>query len=245
MLAMRKTTLRLSLATLIIAGIAACSGGGNSASTAVPQAVVTSPSNAGLSASSTGLKLSLMITRGNKRVSKATARKHAQYVSYNTNGLQVTIVAGNTTKVYNFDVDTSAAYCQSTSNNSYGCTFAFPTLGPSETVTILELDQQPSPAGDPTTGLSTGAFPANTNVLAQGSTGQTPVTLTPGAVSQIAIALNPVIASFYDCEFFTTTSYFAQDSGTNNSTRVVVSGNMGRQRHSRADSGGCRRIYAL
>jgi len=221
---MKARSISLGLAVLTAAAVAACSGGGSGGTTpalsggapnqSVPQtsgftATLTFNRNAGATH-----QLAHAL-----RVGTAGSRK-PQYVSYDTNGLQLTIVSGTASQTLYYDLSTNSSLCTYTgTTQTETCSLPVPSLGGTETLTAIEVNQAPNNLSKGT-GLGT-AFPSNSLVLARGAT---TATLTPGGVTTVNLALNPVIGSWYDCGYNAPGGTFAEDySATPN--RYVVTGN--------------------
>jgi hypothetical protein len=246
---MKTTTLRLTLAALGAALLAACGGGGGSAPGTTPAITPAGPSNpgSGSSAHATGngtTRLTVSFTPGAPRTThsaayiarlaaatKRTDRGPAavakpQYVSGSTNGFQVTVTpAGGTPTIYNFAANVSSnANCNS-NGPLMTCALVVPTLGATETIAVQDVNNQPSGTIDPTTGIaaSPSSFPIGTVVLATGTTPAT--TLTPGAVTSIALSLNPVLGNIYDCGFDSNSNNMREDYSVN-PRRIVMTGNV-------------------
>jgi hypothetical protein len=214
---MNATTLRLTLAIAAAAVITACGGGsGNS----TPTPIVANPAIGTLTATQNGsTQLTLTIFTGDAAAAAAAAarRKTPQYVSGITHGLQATISGNGTSAVYAFS--TTGTQCTTVNPYTRTCTFLFPTVATTETISILELSQAPTGTVDPATGIASGPFPANSDILA---TGSATTTLTPGAVTQLAIGLNPIVAGLFDdCGTFQSSTSIS----SNGTTRIVVTGN--------------------
>jgi hypothetical protein len=246
---MKNTTLRLTLAALSAALLAACGGGGSSSPTTPALKSTTAPvSGPGTSSSATGngsTRLTVGYTPGaprtthsaaylarvaayTKQTGKAPAAKTPQYVSGNTEGFQVTVTpAGGSPVVYNFAAGAANSQCAN-SGPSMTCALVVPTLGPTETISVQDVNNPPSGTIDPTTGIAANpsSFPIGTVVLATGTTPAT--TLTPGQVTNISLGLNPVIGGFFDCGFDSSNNNnnnIREDSWTN-TPRIVVTSNV-------------------
>jgi hypothetical protein len=245
---MKTTTLRLTLAALGAALLAACGGGGGGSASGTTPAIKsagTTPGS-GTSSSATGngtTKLTVSFTPGAPQTTHSAAylariaasvkrtgitpaaAVKPKYVSYGTNGFQVTVSpAGGSPVVYNFAANASANANCNNNGPSTTCVLVMPTLGPTETISVQDVNNQPSGTIDPSTGIaaSPSSFPIGTVVLA---TGTTPVTtLTPGAVTSIALALNPILGNIYDCGFDNSNNMREDWSG--NPHRIVMTGNV-------------------
>jgi len=207
-----KTKLGFSIGLLATALLAACGGGGGT-SAITPAKSAGGSGGSTASQSTSGAHLTFTFTRGKKpsrpsssatqRRGTGAARRNAgatrspKYFSGNVNGLQITVTSGSATQTLYVDADSQnvcTADSSESANNVFTCTIAIPTLGATETISALEVDQEP--VNGTTTGYGT-AFPSNTNVLAVGST---TATLTAGANTIIPLSFNPVaVALNTDC----------------------------------------------
>jgi hypothetical protein len=233
------TIVRLSIAALAAAALAACGGGGSGSGTptgATPAVKATVSPGAGTTSfanGSTKMTLSIPVRtataqKSGKLQTLTASRKTPQYVSGATSGLQVTVTAGTQTQTYYIDIfalENNSAVCVPSTISNLTCTVTIPTLGPSETISILDLDQEPTGTADPITGISTQPFPSGTAILAVGST---TATLTPGGITTIALGLNPVLALFgnlgLDFPFGNPSSPMRDDTNSG-VPRIVVTGN--------------------
>ncbi|HTW86086.1 MAG TPA: hypothetical protein VMD91_18590 [Candidatus Sulfotelmatobacter sp.] len=197
---------RLSAPAAAALLLAACGGGGGTAS--VPHATGGSPSSAPTAAPASGsqARLTVKINRAAstrpKKTSAAAARHGAaakrspKYVSTASDGLQIAVTAGGTTKTQYVDITQSSAAC----TNGGGvetCTFAIPWLAASETIAVTEVDEAPTDEG--TNGLPAyegDGFPTNSNILGVGST---QATLTPGTVTNVQLGISAVVGGWYNC----------------------------------------------
>jgi hypothetical protein len=228
-----KTPVRILGALLASALLSACGGGGGKTA-ALPTAATTAPSG-GSSLPSSGARLTLKIDRSKRsggRKNAAHARnglaahrspstaRGTKYISDGTQGLQVSITSGGTTQTYYYSL-ANALYSGAPSNpcsqdpTTYieTCTLVLPTVGPTESFSVLEVDQ-PAVGADPTTGIGT-SIPSNANTLAIGT--QNNVTLTPGGYTDLSISMNPIAATFADYDAY------ADDSA--DGTAVTIDGN--------------------
>jgi hypothetical protein len=243
------TIVRLSIAALTTAALAACGGGGSGSSTSsviTPAAKAsTSPGGGSSPASFVNgtTKMTVSFTRSaSKPHTKSTAlksaasRKSPTFVSESTSGFQVTVTAGSQAPaVYNIDFLNNTTMCQQTTSSTFTCTLSVPTLGPTETINVVDVDEAPTGTIDPATGIATGPFPGGTAILANGTT---TATLTPGGITTVAMSLNPVISEWYDCGgvSYNNNSVMQVDGSYGPSPRIVVTGN--------AASSGTLRTYA-
>jgi hypothetical protein len=221
---MNARSFSLGLAVLTAATVAACSGGGSSGTT---PALSGGTPNQGAPQTS-GFRATLTIDRSSAaahqlaralRVGTAGSRS-PQYLSGQSNGLQLTVTSGTSSQTFYYDLSTDSSLCSYTAaSQTETCSLPVPTLGGTETLTAIEVNQAPTNVSV-TTGLGT-AFPSNSLVLARGTT---IATLTPGGVTTVNLALDPVIGGWYDCGVSGTKQTFAEDYSTNPS-RYVVTGN--------------------
>jgi hypothetical protein len=199
-----KTKLGATAGLLAAALLAACSGGGSSGASH-PVAIASPASGAGTTPQSTGARLTFTINRSKtphqssasaSRRRSSSAKRSPAYFSYSSvQGLQLTVTSGSASKTLYVDISTSAVSCGTDPTTQIEtCSIVVPTLGPTETISALEVDRQPSNETQ-STGLGT-AFPSNSYLLAISS--PTTVTLTPGMVSDVPISLNPVAGQLYD-----------------------------------------------
>jgi hypothetical protein len=203
--------MRFSLGHTIIAGavlaggaLAACSGGG-ATHTAVPSAAAPtgSPATSGSGSSYVGptAKVVLSIPRGSvqartgnaKGRHAAAARRSPRYLSYDTEGIQVTVSGNGATQSVYADASTSSPLCSGAQTTSETCTIAVPVLAATETLTVDDVTVTPS-GENPTTGYGTG-FTAGFVDAA----GTTSASLTAGQTTQIALQLGGVSDWLYDC----------------------------------------------
>jgi hypothetical protein len=230
--------LRLTLIALAAAALAACGGGGsNSGTPASLTPAATAPGTTTTSSAKGAVKLTFTYSSAPSSTHATAGRAHVagtrrvpQYLSNKTSGFQITITAGTQSTVYDIDLNyNNSVMCTNNGNNQYACTLTLPTLAATETIAILALDQEPTGTVDPATGIATvttgtttvpGPFPSGTAVLA---TGSTTVTLTPGAITNVAISLNPVIGAWYDCGLYANSNAEGYDY---NGRRLVLTGNV-------------------
>ena len=220
---MKARSISLGMALLTAATVAACSGGGSGGTT---PAVSGGAPNQGTPQTS-GFRATLTINRAagaahslahRLRVGTASSRS-PQYVSYYTNGLQLTIVSGSASQTLYYDLSTNSSLCTyNGTTQTESCSLPVPTLGGTETLTAIEVDQTPTNLAK--SGLGT-AFPSNSLVLARGTT---TATLTPGGVTTVALALDPVIGGWYDCGYDTEQGTLREDYSAT-PLRYVVTGN--------------------
>ena len=211
-----KTHVRILGALLASALLAACGGGGGKTA-ALPTAATTAPTG-GYSLPSSGARLTLKIDRskrsgGRKNAANArsglaahrspSAARGTKYISGDMQGLQVSITSGGTTQTYYYSLANTlysgmpANPCsQDPTTSIETCSLVLPTVGPTESFSVLEVDQ-PAVGADPTTGLGS-SIPSNANTLAVGS--QNNVTITPGGYTDLSISMNPISAGLStDC----------------------------------------------
>jgi hypothetical protein len=150
------------------------------------------------------------------RVAAGQSRR-PQYVSYDARGLQLTVTSGSASQTLYYYIAYNSSVCTEVSY-AVTCSLNVPTLGATETIAGIEVDQTPTNLVQ-SSGLGTG-FPANSGVLARGST---TVTLNAGGYTQVALSMNPVLSKWYDCGFDNYNTNMNEDGATN---RVVVTGNV-------------------
>jgi hypothetical protein len=218
---------RLPILTLAIAAaalFAACGGGGGTSSPGGSSpALPNGAGNAGTQSSSSGVTVTLTYHRNavagsslvhrTLRVGSAQARRSPTYVSYSANGVQLTVTSGSASQTLYYSIAYNGPLC-SEQNDSVTCTLSVPTLGSTETISAIEVDQQPTNLSG-ATGLGTG-FPSNSGVLARGST---TVAVNAGGYTTVALSLNPIIGNWYDCGFDNYDQNMNEDYSTN---RIVV-----------------------
>jgi hypothetical protein len=232
-----KTKLGATAGLLAAALLAACSGGGSSGASH-PVAIASPASGVGTTPQGTGARLTFTINPSKtphhssasaSRRRSSSAKRSPAYFSRYRNGLQVTVTSGSASKTLYVDISTSAVTCGTDPTTQIEtCSIVVPTLGPTETIAALEVDQKPSNETQ-STGLGT-AFPSNSYLLAISS--PTTVTLTPGIVSDVPISLNPVAGQLYDeGDELTDSNNMAVDDaayyqGLSASPRLVVTPNV-------------------
>lgn len=221
-------------AILAAAALAACSGGGGSSP--APPVVSTVPVGSQLTQS--GSTFTFTINRspvakthrkGQSARRNAKDRRTPQYVSSGAKGLQIAVTATGVPGVTKYvDISSSSVLC-STNGGFETCTLTIPTIAPTESITVTEVDQTPTNEGS--NGYGTG-FANGTNILAVG-TG----TSTSHGGTALTLSLNPVMAylvdanDFSDCTFETLTpssttnaAYDIEGSGPTYQDRIVVTG---------------------
>ena len=195
--------------------LAACGGSGSAggSSSALPA------TQSGGSASGPAAKASTNITVRIDRQSPAWpacegvtgSSKRRDYISTCAKGLQVAVSttgANATTRTIYADLSTNSPLCTpGTVGTVETCALSVPTLATSETIVATEVDQTPTSESG---GYGTG-FPTGSNVLAASSM---PVTTIPGAVTNLALGLDPVAAYFAVCGHLTSgeTHNFEEDT---------------------------------
>lgn len=200
---------------------AACGGGGGQSS--LPSSGNASNGNAGAGAQpASGARVVLTYSANavaarslhrTLRVGTAEARRSPAYVSYEAAGLQLTVSSGSSSQTLYYAISYYSPVCTEESY-TVTCTLNVPTLGATETVSGIEVDQAPLNLSQ-STGQGTG-FPGNSNVLARGST---TVTLNAGGYTTVALSLNPILGDWYDCGFDNDNSNMNEDYST---SRIVV-----------------------
>lgn len=221
-------------ALLGAAALAACSGSGGSSP--APAVVSTVPGGSQLTQS--GSTFTFTIDRspvakthrkGESTRRSAKGRRAPQYVSRSAAGLQIAVNAPGLPGVTKyFDISSSSVLC-TTSGGFETCTLTIPTIAPTESITVTEVDQAPTNTGS--NGYGTG-FANGTNILAVG-TG----TSTSRGGTVLTLSLNPVMAQladandFNECTFVTLTpsstnnaAYDVEGTYPNNQDRIVVTG---------------------
>ena len=203
---LRRITIALgaSLAFTVLAG---CGGGnGHAAGAPVPVAVSTAtPGSGGLASNATATRLTVSFHRSSgvgrlhpyaastgRRVPKIAAsnrKRSPNYVSSGVGGFQVAISAGGATTTAYYAASGSA--CTTDPNSAYleTCTYTLPNIGGTESIIVSETDTAPTTDGS---GTATG-FPADTNILAVGST---TAAITLGTTSNILVHVGEVVAEF-------------------------------------------------
>jgi hypothetical protein len=147
------------------------------------------------------------------RVGTAEARRSPAYVSNDAGGLQLTVTSGSASQTLSYAISESSPVCTQ-EDYAVTCTLNVPALGSTETISGIEVDEAPLNLSQ-STGLGTG-FPSNSNVLARGST---TVTLNAGGYTNVALSLNPILGSWYDCGFDT---YNSNNMNEDYTTRRIV-----------------------
>jgi len=223
-----KTKLGLASGLLAAAMLAACGGGGGSTSH-VPS--TGSPSGVGAAQPQSGARITFMIPAppaqkksSAARVRRSGASRSPAYISYRAKGLQITVTSGSASQTLYYGVPGPIFENDGVANGSgcvvvsagTSCTYIVPSLGTTETISALEVDQQPN--GYSSSTLQGTAFPSNARVLAVGSTS---ATLTAGALTTVPLSFNPVIASFFDDGCVTNSSSIGVDTRGH---RIVTSG---------------------
>jgi len=219
-----KTKLGLASGLLAAAMLAACGGGGGGSASHVPSAG--SPSGGGAALPQSGARITFVVPAATARKKNGTAHarrsgasRSPAYVSVGINGLQLTVTSGSASQTLYYGVPrhvVNGQGCASDSGGGYTCTFLVPSLGTTETIAALEVDQLPN--GYSSSTFQGTAFPSNAQVLAVGSTS---ATLTAGALTTVPLSFNPVIASFFDDGQVTNSSSIGVDRGSH---RIVTSG---------------------
>jgi len=213
-----RTSIYLTSAIIALGALAGCGSGSGAVGSApqAPPAAITAPSSGGGSSSGsntvaqgTTTRLTFTINRVQRKLGTQSARRagvsarrttaenrSTQFISPAIGGVQVTVTSGTATQTLYYAASTSSPLCVTNAGNVETCTLSIPTLGATETISAIEVDNAPNNESM-TTGQGT-AFPANSRVLAIGS--QT-LTLTPGVVNAVSFSLNPVIDQLidYDC----------------------------------------------
>jgi hypothetical protein len=217
------------LAVAAAAIFAACSGGGGGSSSlgGSNSSIPNGNANAG-SQPTSGVWVTLSINSNANaaaaravhtalRVGTAQSRRSPQFVSYGIHGLQLTVASGSASQTLYYAIGENGPFCQRVTNYSISCTLSVPTLGPTETVSAIEVNQ--APTNVTAAGTGTG-FPSNSGVLARGSTS---VTLNAGGVTNVALSMNPVLSQWYDCGFDSSNTNMNEDGSTR---RIVVTANV-------------------
>jgi hypothetical protein len=147
------------------------------------------------------------------RVGTASTRRSPEYVSYAAEGMQITVTSGSASQTLYYAVGYYVTNCTEQSG-VVTCSLSVPALGPTETISAIEVDQTPANLSQ-TTGLGTG-FPSNSSVLARGSA---TVTLNAGGYTNVPLSMNPIVANWYDCGF---DNYDPNMNEDYNTSRIVV-----------------------
>jgi len=214
MIRLNKNNLFILGGLLAAATLAACGGGGSSAITGSPH-VTTSATLPAQTTQTTGTRITFTISRNAQPAHKhaaaktkrtASASRKPKYVSEATDGVQVSITSGSTTKTVYADATASGANCVSSGTNEDTCSVIVPTIGATETIVVTTVDQQPT---NDTNGYGTG-FPSNTNVLGYGTATVAPSGL---GVTNVTLTVDPVVAAYYDCGSSDISGNFQQDGG--------------------------------
>jgi hypothetical protein len=146
------------------------------------------------------------------RVGTAQARRSPDFVSYIAHGLQLTVSSGSASQTLYYAIGYYSPVCNN-EGLEVTCTLIVPTLGSTETISAIEVDQQPANLAQ--NGLGTG-FPSNSGVLARGSA---TVTVNAGGYTNVALSMNPILANWYDCGFDNSSANMNEDYSTQ---RIVV-----------------------
>ncbi|MGD1066415.1 MAG: hypothetical protein ABR975_06325 [Vulcanimicrobiaceae bacterium] len=189
---------------LVGAALAACSGGGGTGAAsraAIPGATGTPAATSGNGLSGPTAKVSFSLPRHNANWQASLAgelhrksvmsTRSPKYVDPNTEGVQVTVTGGGTTKIVYADA-TNAAICPPTSTSSATCTISVPVVAASETLTVDAVDVTPNDSGTNGNPAGYGDGFTGAHVLSDGTT---TATLTAGTNTAIALQLGQVVSS--------------------------------------------------
>jgi hypothetical protein len=203
--------IRLTSVIIAMGALAGCGSGSGSGASApqIPAAADAAPSSGSgstVAAQGTTTRLTFTIDRAPDTLATQSAlraelsarrsnaaNRSPQFISAGIGGLQVTIASGAATQTLYYAATTSSPVCSVNAGSVETCTLSVPTLGATETISAIEVDNAPNNESM-TTGQGT-AFPANSRVLAIGSE---TLTLTPGVVNAVSLSLDPVIDQLID-----------------------------------------------
>jgi hypothetical protein len=197
----------LGAATLAAAMLAACGGGGSSHGSVLSAAPTSAPASGsnGNGLSGPTAKIVLVIPRhtaqappkfntGHLRHGAATLRS-PKYLGNATQGIQVAVSGGGTTKTVYADASSSSTLC-TTTNNLETCTFTVPVVAATETLMVDDVDVLPTDDGTNGNPAGYGSGFTGGHVLAAGTT---PANLTAGQTTAIALKLGAVLGGLGDC----------------------------------------------